>query len=126
MHYKFPYFEDRPHLPIALEYKGQRVRFLPLLDSGADFSVFYKSDALRLGLNWNEGKIVLLNNADGSPFEAREFLLQLSIEDTTFPAIICFIDNTKSHMPLLGRTDIFEKFIICIYEKERYIELTSV
>ena len=70
MRYKFPYFEDRPHIPVALEAKGKRARFLPLLDSGADFSIFYKSDAYRLGLDWETGKDIVLNNADNSNFHA--------------------------------------------------------
>lgn len=77
MSYKFPYFEGRPHVPVALEYQGSKARFLPLLDTGADFSIFYKSDAVRIGLDWDKGKEVTLLNADGSEFNAKEFSLEV-------------------------------------------------
>lgn len=60
MHYEFPYFEGRPHIPIILHYKNNSVRFLPLLDTGADYSVFYKADAVRLGIDLNKGKEISL------------------------------------------------------------------
>ncbi len=123
MPYRFPYFEDRPHLPIALEFKGKRARFLPLLDSGADYSVFYESDAIRLGLNWEEGENTTFCNADGSFFEAKKFNLTIEIEGISFKADICFAKNTKSAMPLLGRRGIFEKLFITICEKEKYVEV---
>ena len=123
---KLPYFEDRPHVPIVIKYKGKRTRFLPLLDSGADFSVFYKADAARIGLDWSKGKNVELTNADGSSFKAKQFDLILEIEGYSFRSKICFIDNKLSSMPLLGRTDVFDKFKITIFEKDKYVELKSL
>ena len=126
MHYKFPYFEDRPHIPVALEFGGKKARFLPLLDSGADFSIFYKSDAVRLGLKWNDGKKVELSNADGSTFKAREFNIKVGIENKNFKAKICFINNKKHSIPLLGRKDIFKHFKITINEKEKCVGLQTL
>lgn len=125
MYCKFPYFEGRPHIPIALENSGKRIRFLPLLDSGADFSIFYKSDALRLGLNWSEGRKVHLSNADGSGFLAYEFKLIIDIEGQKLPVKLCFIDCNESPMPLLGRSNIFDQFKILINERENLIEFQS-
>ena len=73
MRCEFPYFEDRPHVPIILEFAGKRCRFIPLLDSGADYSVFSQSDAMRLGLDWSKGEPITFKNADGSSFEAKMF-----------------------------------------------------
>ena len=125
MHYRFPYFEDRPHLPIVLEYGCNRARFLPLLDTGADFTVLYRSDALRLGLNWDEGKDTTFHNADGSVFIAKEFTLKMEIEGFSFPATICFAENTKSAMPLLGRKGVLENFLVTLNEREQYVEIES-
>ncbi len=123
---KFPYFEDRPHIPIVIEYKSKRARFLPLLDTGADFSIFNKSDAMRLGLEWKDGVSTKLCNADGSCFNVKSFELMVEIEGYKFKATICFTDNKKSSMPLLGRSEIFEKFKITILEKEKTVELESI
>lgn len=126
MQCKFPYFEDRPHIPITLEYKGKRAKFLPLLDTGADFCVFYKSDAIRLGLNWNFGKNIILNNADNSDFHAKQFELLMEIEEKRFPVKVNFIDNKPFSMPLLGRDGVFERFIITINEKNKFVELSEL
>ena len=126
MRCKFPYFEDRPHIPIVLEYNGKRARFLPLLDTGADFSIFYKSDAIRIGLIWDAGENTKLCNADGTYFKAKQFKLDLEIEGFKFKANICFVDNKKSSMPLLGRANIFKKFKITILEEEKIVELESI
>lgn len=123
MSYKFPYFEDRPHIPITLVYKKTRRRFLPLLDSGADFSVFHKADAMRLGLNWKEGKAIELENADGTSFKAKEFKLQLEIERLKFKVSVCFVDKPGTTMPLLGRKDIFKHFKITINESQKEVTL---
>ncbi len=125
MQCKFPYFEQRPHIPLILEHQGKRIRVLPLLDTGADFSIFYKPDAIRLGLNWKRGKKIELANADGSSFKAKEFTLTVVIENYEFKARICFCDNNSFAMPLLGRRDIFNKFIITIDDREGYVRLQT-
>lgn len=126
MRFKFPYFEGRPHIPVKFICRGKSTRFLPLLDSGADFSVFYKSDAMRIGLDWKKGKKVNLENADGTSFKARQFNLEMAIEEYTFKARICFLDENKSSIPLLGRKDIFEHFKITIHDLEGYVELKNI
>ncbi len=125
MHCKFSYFEDRPHIPIKIEYGDKLTRFLPLLDSGADFSVFHRTDALRIGLNWKKGRKIEFENADGSSFMARQFNLNLDIEGYKFKARVCFVDGRKASMPLLGRQDVFKHFKILIDEKEKQVELKS-
>lgn len=125
MRCKFPYFEDRPHIPIALEWQNKRARFIPLLDTGADFSVFYKSDAIWLGLDWEKGKSIDLDNADGSSFHAKKFILTVDIEGYKFKAGVCFVENNRSSMPLLGRADIFDHFKITIDEKSKFVEVKT-
>lgn len=123
MHCKFPYFEDRPHIPIILKYQENRVRFLPLLDTGADCSVFYGSDAQRLGLNWNEGKNMEMNSVNGEDFQAKRFLLDMEIEGKKFKVRMCFVQEPFASMPLLGRLDVFENFQILISERDKFVEL---
>lgn len=123
MRCKFPYFEDRPHIPIKIVYKRKTTRFLPLLDSGADFSVFHKTDALRIGVDWEKGEVIELENADGSSFKARQFRLNLEIEGYKFKARICFVDSKKVSMPLLGRRDIFKHFTISIRDSEKMVSV---
>lgn len=122
---RFPYFKERPHIPITIKSTLGRKRFLPLLDSGADFCVFYKIDALRLGLEWSKGRPLKLSNADGTDFSAREFVLDIGIEDHELKAKVCFIDSNRIGTPLLGRQNIFDQFKILINEKENFVEFQS-
>lgn len=69
------------------------MRLLPLLDSGADFCVFSKRDAIRIGLDWEQGQNICLEDAGGESFIAKQFLLDLEIEKFEFRARVCFIDN---------------------------------
>jgi len=121
----FPYFEDRPHIPIILHYRDQALRFLPLLDTGADFCVFSKFDAMRLGLDWKTGERAELSNADGSTFEAWKVYLPMSIEGYDMKVKVCFVDNPHCPMPLLGRTDVFKNFQITIDEKEKVVKMRT-
>lgn len=125
MYCKFPYFKGRPHIPLTIESTHERKRFLPVLDSGADFSVFYKSDALRLGLNWEEGESIQLLNADETVFWAKQFLLTVNIEGHQIPTKISFVDSNKTGTPLLGRHNVFKQFKILINEKEEFVEFQS-
>jgi hypothetical protein len=125
MHTKLPYFKERPHIPLKLGWQDREAHFIPLLDTGADFSVFHKSDALWLGIDWSKGKEMELSNADGSSFYGRQFNLTVDIEGYKLPARICFTENTHYDMPLLGRADIFQHFRITVDEKAQHIEVQS-
>ena len=125
MHCEFPYFEDRPHIPVTLEKNGKRARFIPLLDSGADYSVFSQADAMRLGLDWSDGREINFSNADGTFFTAKVFELVVDIEGFKFPARICFVADSPTSIPLLGRLDIFQHFSIMIDEVNKKVVVTS-
>lgn len=122
---RFPYYKGRPHIPLILEYGSNRERALPLLDSGADFSIFHRSVLDSLGLDWHQGLERRFDNADGSSFIVREFRLSVDVEGVRFPARICFADDSSlSERPLLGRADFFEHFRITVCEREQFAELT--
>lgn len=121
---RFPYYKGRPHIPLILEYGNRERRILPLLDSGADFSIFHRQTLEALGLEWLQGKKRMLDNADGSVFEAREFRLSVNSDGLRFPARICFADEpTLLALPLLGRMDIFDKFMITVCEHDQYVDM---
>jgi hypothetical protein len=121
---RFPYYKGRPHIPLVLEYGNRQERSLPLLDTGADFSIFHRSVSDSLGLDPAQGTLRQFNNADGSIFEVCEFRLSVEIAGARFPARICFADQSAlAEFPLLGRLDIFEKFRVTVCEQDQYVEL---
>ena len=117
MYCSFPYYENRPHLPVVLHFGNKNLRFLPILDTGADYCVFTIFDALRLGLDWKTGEKTELSNADGSIFEAWKLYLPMSIEGYEMKVKICFVDNSYCQMPLLGRFDVFKHFRSSLMKK---------
>ncbi len=112
----YAYDKNRPYVPVILWHGDRKVRSLPLLDSGADLSIFHKADAIALGLDWNSGKEINAENPDGSLFRTREFQIELEVADVRFPARALFADSA-SDSRLLGRGDVFRHFRITIDEK---------
>ena len=125
--YSFPYYKGRAHIPLVLEYGDKRERFLPLLDSGADFALFHKQDALNLGLDWDAGTDRDFDSAYTTGLPVKEFVLSLDIEGTRFPARVCFAEIADLfHRPLLGRADVFNKFRITFSELEQLVKLEAI
>ncbi len=125
--FSFPYYQNRPHVPIVLEYGNRRQRALPLLDSGADYSLFHKQFALDLGLTWSEGEQRSFDTAYTTNLAVREFQLSLDLEGSRFPAPVCFAEIPDLfHRPLLGRAGIFDKFRITFSEQEQLVEIEPI
>lgn len=54
MRFKFPYIQSRPQITAKLRKRNGRTRYFNfLLDSGADFSLISKSDAIVLGIDYS-------------------------------------------------------------------------
>lgn len=120
----YGYDKNRPSLPVVLWYGNRKVRISTLLDSSADVSIFHKSDAIALGLDWNSGQDRTAENPDGSLFRTREFQVELEVADVRFPARVLFTDSA-SDIRLLGRADVFRHFGITIDEGELRVDFES-
>ncbi|RZN66502.1 MAG: hypothetical protein EF807_08385 [Candidatus Methanolliviera hydrocarbonicum] len=126
MRYLFKYRKERAKIekevyrPVAGVYlkgsDGNWYLFYPYIDSGADISLFTKTDCELLGYNLEEGKEHLVGGVSGL---LRIFMhdIPMKIGEDVFNAKVGFAD--REEVPrLLGRMGIFKRYEVCFDEKD--------
>ncbi len=123
---KFEYTNFRgKFLPIVpIELKGREwVKFLAYLDSGASYSVFH-SDVLRiLDLDNTKGRKEFMTVGDGSLIAVHFYRIFARFSETKFEADLGFSRQLGIGFNIIGRKDVFERFVICFDEKNRIVEI---
>jgi hypothetical protein len=123
---KFKYTDFRgKFLPLVpIELKGKEwVKFMGYLDSGASYSVFH-SDVLRiLDLDITEGRRQFITVGDGSLIAVYFHRVPVRFSETHFEADIGFSKQLGIGFDIIGRRDIFERFVICFDEKNKLVEI---
>jgi len=92
--------------------------FLVLVDSGAEVSLFTKSDAEMLGISLETGKRVSIGSASGNRFLAFLHSVIIKIGEEKFKAEIAFSERDDTPR-LLGRRSIFSHFFIVFDDKDK-------
>ena len=87
------------------------------VDSGADISLFTRSDCTLLGYKLEEGKEKLIGGVSGTLIRTFIHQVPIKIGNTKIEAEVAFaeIENVPR---LIGRKTIFEKFQILFDEKK--------
>ncbi len=100
---KFEYrFSEGQFLPIvSLKLRGKEewIESTAYVDSGASYSIFHAEIAEILGLALEEGELREMSVGDGN-------ILKVYLH--------------------IGRKSIFERFLVCFNEKEKYVEFTPL
>ena len=91
--------------------------FWVYIDSGADLSLFTRSDAALLGLNLREGEYRPIMGIGGVLIPAYIHCVNLKIEGTVLSVKTAFADSDEVPR-LLGRTDVFNHFRITFDERK--------
>jgi hypothetical protein len=89
--------------------------FEAYIDSGADISLFRRTDAELLGLNLRTGEYHPMMGIGKTLVPAYKHKIKLRIEDTVLEAFASFADSDEVPR-LLGRTDVFNHFRITFDE----------
>jgi hypothetical protein len=89
--------------------------FRVYVDSGADLSLFRKSDAKLIGLDLYKGEYHPVMGIAKTLISTYIDKVKITIEETTLDAIVSFADSDGVPR-LLGRTDIFKHFKITFDE----------
>lgn len=111
--FAFPAIE----LSLSKENSQKEFSFLVLVDSGAEISLFTKSDAELLGLSLARGEAVEIGSASGDKFLAFKHTLVIKIRDKQFKVKVAF--SSRDDTPrLLGRDPIFNYFFV-IFDNEK-------
>jgi len=107
----------RPTARIFLQStKNEWYAFRVYIDSGADISLFTKTDAKLLGLNLYKGEHRPIIGIGKTLIPAYTHKIKMKIEETTLNVSTSFADSDEVPR-LLGRTDIFKHFKITFNEQ---------
>ena len=122
----FPYVKGRPSITVRFRSTAGKARYFELLiDSGADYSIISKSDAIALGIDYNhiQCKEKRVEAANMSSIHVKDVRLSLSIDklSLTVPVLI----SREYSEALLGRKGIFSRFDILFQENQNQVTFTK-
>lgn len=97
----------RPILPVRLSYNGNSIDLDAMVDTGADFSTFYKGIAASLGIPDNElirDEVMTIKQG----VQAWYCPIIINFLGRRFDCRACFVDNPE-WLPVIGRETIFSR-----------------
>ncbi|HLB60426.1 MAG TPA: hypothetical protein VJL83_02380 [Patescibacteria group bacterium] len=114
----------RPVADVYLKTKNNSwIEFHPYIDSGADITMIPLSLGRLIGLHLDESKVVQIGGIRGSvPVIYDKSTIKIGSE--IFQARISW-SLIEDVPPLLGRTDVFDRFDVTFKQRERQILLSS-
>lgn len=110
----------RPVIPIILEFKGLKVGYEALIDSGADFCIFHAEIADILNINIFDGKEENFGGISGGQSKAYFHRLKMYVSGWPYNFYCGFSPDIPSEgYGVLGQTGFFEQFKVKFdYQKE--------
>ena len=106
------------NLGLIKKSSNEEFSFLVLADSGAEVSLFTKSDAELLGLPLKTGKKIDIGTVSGDKFSAFLHPVIIKIREERFKINIAF--SEKDDTPrVLGRNPIFSYFFVIFDDKSK-------
>lgn len=124
----FPYQvrdgQSYPIIRVTLIHKNLKMIIVALVDSGANLSVFTWDVAKNLGIIVESGKKIFLGGVGGR-IMGYEHVVDMELANKSFRAKIVFSREFLVSFNLLGREDVFSRFMICFDEKRKLVELKS-
>ena len=126
MKFSYRFYEGKflPIIPISLTENGKLIQMRAYVDTGASYSLFHAKVAEILGLDVEKGILYELVVGDGDILKVYLHSVTISLAGKEFKVTIGFSKNIGVGFNILGRKDIFDKFIICFNEKDKEISFT--
>ncbi len=122
--YRFSEGQFLPMIYLKLGGKEEWIESTAYADSGASYSVFHAGIAEILGLDLEEGELREISVGDGNILKVYLHEILISIAGQEFKAYLGFSKGIGVGFNIIGRKSIFEKFLVCFNEKEKYVEFT--
>ncbi len=128
MKFEYQFAEGRflPIVTIKLQGKQGGINSTAYLDTGASYSLFHTDIAEILGIQLEKGELSEMTVGDGDTLKVYLHKLKVQIADKEFFAMIGFSKGIGIGIGfnIGGIKDIFDRFIICFHQKEKYVEFT--
>lgn len=119
MRYKYS-FNKLPIIEITLIHNNKSVTLNALVDTGADYTIFPRDVADELGININQGTLIVLEGAGRGKIVAYKHKIKIKIEKIALENVVCFSLENDLPENILGRNDLLKKFRI-IFERNFFI-----
>jgi len=113
-----------PIITIGLKHNDRWYPVDAYVDSGAVYSIFADSMAKMMGLDIKKGKLIYTQVGDGGFIPVYLNTLDIQLGHRGFKATIGFSEKLGIGFNILGRTDIFDKFVICFDDMKNIITFT--
>lgn len=126
MKFDYLFFEGKflPIAPLKIKGKGDWVEFKAFIDTGASYCLFHADEAEVLGIDLEQGEKDEMVVGDGNILVVYIHLLPVSIAGKEFQVKIGFSKGIGVNLDIIGRKDIFDRFIICFDEQGRVVTFT--
>lgn len=123
MKFEYRFFDGKflPIVPIRIKGKSDTIELLAFIDTGASYCIFKADVAEILGLDFEKGEKTEMILGDGDPITVYLHKVLVTIADKELTAIIGFSQELKISFNIIGRKDIFEHFVVCFNEKEKWV-----
>ncbi len=127
MKFDYLYFETYflPVVSFRIKGKTEWVEFVAFVDTGASYSLFKPDVADILGIKMEEGEQREVIIGDGDKLQVYLHRVLFFIAGQEFTATIGFSHGLGTGFNILGRKDIFERFLVTFNEKEKWIEFKA-
>jgi hypothetical protein len=113
-----------PIVTLGLKYDGQWFPVDAYVDSGAIYSIFRQSVGERIGIKIEKGRLIYSQVGDGGFIPVYLHELDIQLGPKTFQAAIGFSEKLGIGFNILGRNDIFDKFIVCFDDMKNHVTFT--
>jgi hypothetical protein len=122
----FPYIllkgQYYPIIPISLKKGKKSILTTAIVDSGATVSLFQGSIAEHLGIDVESGERKLFQGVGGKIVGYIHTLI-LGIENYEFTCKVAFSYELTTSLNMLGRYDVFDKFLVIFDDKNKKLIL---
>lgn len=113
-----------PIITFGLKYKEDWFPVDAYVDSGAVYSIFRQSVGERIGLEMERGRLIYSQVGDGGFIPVFLHELDIQLGPKIFQATIGFSEKLGIGFNILGRTGVFDRFIICFDDMKNYVTFT--
>lgn len=124
--YRFAEGQFLPIITLKLKGKEEWVESTAYVDSGASYSIFHSEIAEILNLDIEKGELREMSVGDGNILKVYLHEILIIIAEREFKAYIGFSKGIGVGFNIIGRKSIFDRFVVCFHEKEKYVEFSPL